>query len=113
MSGCGLEPEETEELWTSEVNYDLGEKLLFIDFNKEAELRQSTHIRAGQTTASKLAESHAQAKPKKSFEEIVPEEYHKFKETVFGKESFDELPPRRPWDHAIELVPGAKLQDCK
>ncbi|KAG5649067.1 hypothetical protein H0H81_006580, partial [Sphagnurus paluster] len=113
MSGCGLEPEETEELWTSEVNYDLGEKLLFIDFNKEAELRQSTHIRAGQTTASKLAESHAQAKPKKSFEEIVPEEYHEFKETVFGKESFDELPPRRPWDHAIELVPGAKLQDCK
>ncbi|KAG5634026.1 hypothetical protein H0H81_003849, partial [Sphagnurus paluster] len=86
MSGCRLEPEETEELWTSEVNYDLGEKLLFIDFNKEAELRQSTHIRAGQTTASKLAESHTQAKPKKSFEEIVPEEYHEFKEMVFGKE---------------------------
>ena len=26
---------------------------------------------------------------------------------------FDELPPRRPWDHAIKLIPGAKPLDCK
>jgi hypothetical protein len=26
---------------------------------------------------------------------------------------FDQLPPRRPWDHAIELTPGAKMVDCK
>ena len=32
---------------------------------------------------------------------------------VFNKEEFDELPERRPWDHAIELVPGAKPVDCK
>jgi len=27
---------------------------------------------------------------------------------VFAKESFDELPPKRPWDHAIELKDGSK-----
>ena len=38
---------------------------------------------------------------------MVPEFYHEF-EKVFLKESFDELPERRKWDHAIELVPGAE-----
>ena len=27
---------------------------------------------------------------------------------VFGKEKFDQLPPKRPWDHAIELKEGAE-----
>src|SRR5882762_7584875 len=44
---------------------------------------------------------------KKSFEDIVPIAYHQFKK-VFDKDSFDELPPKRPWDHAIELKPGSK-----
>ena len=26
---------------------------------------------------------------------------------------FDQLPPRQPWDHAIELIPNAKMTDCK
>src|ERR1700743_2977857 len=33
--------------------------------------------------------------------------YHPFKE-VFLKESFNELPVHKKWDHVIELVPGAK-----
>ena len=45
--------------------------------------------------------------------ETVPKEYWEFKESVFDKKSFDQLPPRRPWDHAIELIPGATLRDCK
>src|SRR3981189_1652166 len=45
-------------------------------------------------------------KVKKSFEEIVPQVYHGFK-SVFNKKSFDELPPCRIWDHAIELKPGS------
>src|ERR1700749_3632978 len=47
-----------------------------------------------------------------TFEERVPEAYHQFKD-VFDKDSFDELPERRPWDHAIELIPGSKPVDCK
>ena len=32
---------------------------------------------------------------------------------MFAKESFDSIPERRPWDHAIELKPDAKAVDCK
>ena len=60
-----------------------------------------------------LAIEESKKHAKKSFEEIVPPEYHEFRDSVFGKESFDEMPPRRPWDHAIELIPGVKLADCK
>ena len=35
-------------------------------------------------------------------------------EDVFDKKEFDKLPPRRPWDHAIELIPGATPElNCK
>jgi hypothetical protein len=43
---------------------------------------------------------------------LVPEWYHGY-EDVFKKESFDELPPRKHWDHAIELTPGNHAIDCK
>ncbi len=42
------------------------------------------------------------------FEEMVPQCYQDFKD-VFSKEAFNELPLRKPWDHAIDLVPEAKL----
>ncbi|KAG9224643.1 hypothetical protein CCMSSC00406_0002206 [Pleurotus cornucopiae] len=34
-------------------------------------------------------------------------------EDVFAKESFDELPMPRPWDHAIELLDGAEPTSTK
>ena len=40
-----------------------------------------------------LAMEAEKKKLKKSFEEIVPNTYHRFKQ-VFAKESFDELPPK-------------------
>ena len=51
-------------------------------------------------------------KQTQTFKEVVPEAYHEFKD-VFDKETFDELPPRRPWDHAIELLPGDHKVNCK
>jgi len=42
----------------------------------------------------------------------VPSHLYKFAD-IFLKEDFDELPPHREWDYAIELVPGARLRDCK
>ena len=42
----------------------------------------------------------------------VPDHLREFT-LVFSKESFDTLPEPRPWDHAIELVPGEKPSDCK
>ena len=32
---------------------------------------------------------------------------------MFEKTTFDELPPRQPWDHAIELLPDSKPLDYK
>ena len=44
----------------------------------------------------------------RTFAEIVPEAYHDFSD-VFSKDAFNVLPPRKPWDHAIDLTPGANL----
>ncbi len=49
---------------------------------------------------------------KRDEKKIIPDHYLDHRE-VFEKEMFDELPKRGPWDHAIELVPGAKPVDCK
>ncbi|KAJ3510878.1 hypothetical protein NLJ89_g4422 [Agrocybe chaxingu] len=37
-----------------------------------------------------------------------PDRYVKEFETVFAEKEFDQLPPERPWDHAIELKPDAE-----
>ena len=42
----------------------------------------------------------------------MPSHLHEFAD-IFLKEGFDKLPPHREWDHAIKLVPGARLCDCK
>ena len=42
----------------------------------------------------------------------IPEYLQEF-EDVFSKETFDTLPPQKPWDHAIELEPGSKPTNCK
>jgi len=39
---------------------------------------------------------------------MVPEPYHNFAD-VFSKDAFNELPPQKPWDHAIDLTPDAEL----
>jgi hypothetical protein len=49
----------------------------------------------------------------KTFEELVLERYRKFQD-VFELTAFDELPARKPWDHAINLKPDAPDHlDCK
>ncbi|KAF8664857.1 hypothetical protein AX16_000670, partial [Volvariella volvacea WC 439] len=32
---------------------------------------------------------------------------------VFSEQDFEMLPERRPWDHAIDLIPGSKLKDYR
>ena len=46
------------------------------------------------------------------FKHIVPKPYQEFKD-IFAKESFDELPDRKKWDHAIELVLDAQTFSTK
>lgn len=69
-------------------------------------------IRATQTTSQRLAEAFARNSAKPSFRDSVPDRFCDF-EDVFSKDSFDELPASKPWDHAIELVPGAEPVNCK
>jgi transposase InsO family protein len=68
-------------------------------------------VRATETISQRLAaESTKNYNP--TFLDLVPSHLHDF-EDIFSKESFDELPKRRKWDHAIELerdVDGASTR---
>ena len=44
--------------------------------------------------------------------EGIPDHLREFS-SVFSKESFDTLPDPKPWDHAIELIPGERQSSCK
>ena len=59
-----------------------------------------------------IAIAAGESKQTKTFEEIVFEAYHEYKD-IFAKEMFDELPPHQPWGHAIELLSGNHKVDCK
>ena len=87
-----------------------GESILV--FNSAELVDRCYQINQVATKAQELAEQAFKEKKKKTFEEIVPAEYHEFR-SVFAKESFNKLPPFRPWDHAIELKPGSEPVDCK
>ena len=42
----------------------------------------------------------------------IPPYLHEF-HSVFSKESFNDLPESRPWDHAVELQPNTNPKGCK
>src|SRR3954467_3937274 len=76
-------------------------------------MEEKVWIRAHKNMATKLAIEAEMKKEKRTTEEIVPVHYHDFIKDVFTKESFNKLPPRKPWDHMIKLVPDAQPIDCK
>jgi len=64
------------------------------------------------TVASQLAQD-ATDKRKYTWQEIVPERYHRHGK-VFSEEASERFPDRRPWDHAIELTEDAStLINCR
>ncbi len=93
-----------DDKWDEEL--EEGDTILAVNMQEEIVIRAVHH--ANDLTAVTNAD-----KPKKTFEEMVPEDYHSFRD-LFSKENFDELPERKPWDHTIELTPNAKASlDCK
>ena len=56
---------------------------------------------------SKSIEIAAENYVDKTFEEAVPTKYHKYKK-VFEEIPPDYIPPRRSWDHAIDLKPNVE-----
>ena len=78
-----------------------GEHLLYVNLQPEE------HLQATGTTLQHLVEAsqkHEKVKVK------IPKYLQGF-EDVFSKETFDMLPPWKPWDHVIELNLG--LSCCK
>jgi len=89
------------------VNLEDGDQLLIIDPTVAMEIRARTNI------STELAAKENQKKEQKPWTEQVPEYLHDYPD-VFTQEEFNELPPPRPWDHAIELLPGSEERlDCK
>ena len=84
-----------------------GDRLLATSLPPEHEF-----IAATSTTSQRLAQAFAANSKVQSFRDAVPNYLHDF-EDVFSKASFDVLPERKPWDHAIELEPGSKPSNCK
>src|SRR3979490_395784 len=68
--------------------------VVFVEDNYE-------EIGAGSPISQQLAQNASEPTPTRSLEDLVAKPYQEFKD-VFSKESFDKLPPRKPWDHAIE-----------
>src|SRR5258707_5812015 len=66
------------------------------------------HIRAMDTPSQQLAQEAQKAEVSQPLKDMVPAQYHDFRD-VFPKEAFDELPPQKAWDHAIDLSPGTEL----
>jgi transposase InsO family protein len=76
-------------------------------------------IRATATISQRLAEAFKRNEDASQSaagcptpDEGIPDHLREFS-NVFSKESFDALPSSKPWDHAIELVPGEKSSGCK
>src|SRR5258707_13312653 len=70
------------------------------------------HIRATGTPLQQLAQEAQKAEVSWPLEDMVPAQFHDFRD-VFSKEAFDDLPPQKVWDHAIDLSPGTELPCSK
>jgi hypothetical protein len=93
--GCDEFPDET--------SIEEGDRILIASLPPE-------FINATSTTSQRLAEAHTKAS--KDPRDSLPDHFYDYLD-VFSKESFDVLPERKPWDHAIELVPDSKPANCK
>jgi len=60
------------------------------------------------TKSQKLA--FDEQKEERLIKEMIPKEFHDFIPTVFSERPIGELPTRKPYDHAIDLVPDFKAQ---
>ena len=88
---------------------ELDKEGMILEATHEAELPDSKVIRASQMTSQRLTEENHKRAPTKSG---IPEHLQDFRD-VFVKESFNELPNQKVWDHAIKLEPGLKPSNCK
>jgi Retroviral aspartyl protease len=99
--------EEEEEPYAGEDAMEEGDRLFTATIPCEAEF-----IRVLLNISQRLVEAFHKNTQPKTFHELVPTYLQDF-EDLFAKSSFDCLPDRKVWDHAIELVPDSKASNCK
>ena len=75
-------------------------------------LPEPEYIRASSTISQRLAEAFKKNSQPLEHEKHIPPHLRDF-HSVFSKESFDDLPESKPWDHAVELTPDATPKSCK
>ena len=81
---------------------------------------EAQYIQASSTISQRLVEGfakNAEANPtlltgRSGSKDPIPD-YIKIFGQVFSEEGFAKLLNRKPWDHAIELVPRAQPKGCK
>jgi hypothetical protein len=101
------DPDYEDGVTTAPIVLEDGDHLLMIDPTP------AVHIWSKGMISTELAARTAAKMTKRTFDEMVPEYLHDFRD-VFEKRDFDKLPPSRPWDHAIELLPGLEpVLNCK
>jgi len=62
--------------------------------------------------SQRLAEGFRQNSQPADHKKHIPPHLRDF-HSVFSKDSFNELPGTKPWDHAVELTPDASEKSCK
>ena len=87
------------------------EELLIECLQENDTLTSDVLIRAKTSISQSLAHEHS-AKEEKTFEDLVPEEYHNFR-SIFEKKASERFPESRPWDHKIELKDTFVLKRAK
>ena len=112
-----MEDTPDSELPTSNIPFDLeeGDRIWATGLLPEAE-----YIQATSTIRQRLAKNFAKnTEPHptlltggRGLKDPVPD-YVKMFGQVFLEEGFAKIPNRKPWDHTIELVPGAQPKGCK
>ena len=102
LPACVSEEVEGEGEEDEDLELEEGDRIMYVGF-------PHLDVKASGTVSQRLAEaSNANTHLfKKSPREMIPSHYRQY-EHVFLKESFDELPQRKKWDHVIELIPGSK-----
>jgi Aspartyl protease len=69
-------------------------------------------LRAYSNISTEIAIKHEETAKRKTFDEQVPREFREYQD-LFEPSSFDELPDRRKYDHAIDFIADAKLDNWK
>jgi len=72
--------------------------------NQPVQVDNSKILIRAKTSISQSLAHEAETNEKRSFKDLIPEEYHEY-QSVFEKTASERFPEKQPWDHRIDLKP--------